>query len=393
MKQALHLQSHTVSVTSIINVCKYTYRGKIIIDHLYVYTTGIQKLLCSPYCILFSCLVLCLLFACSAMSYIPYKVYLRGSDSTHTYYALTNAAIQCGTGNSQKYEGIYLSGLRQRGDTLEGAVKAWLVRKHDLKLYNETVGPFYSGYTPLPGHHYVQLLGSSVYLWEGSLISGYCCVHNQKSTEQTASLFVFTTFEDSVQFQGSNPPKNYILTEKVNIPQADSHCFTKWGKNSPLRVKESSYYFFVVEFSADNMNFTAKIIYDQNSVNTSDYSYPHKFQYNTWTYLMFPTGVSNPTEYVTICRAPDYLAVNETTHPEAESIHIESWGALYWWRHAFLAILILSLCGVVVYGIASFSILLWLRNLCILQACVRRCLPNRQDYVELPQYNPLTVNH
>ena len=300
------------------------------------------------------------------MLYVWCSIYLKGSDRIDTHYALTNAAIQCGTGNSQKHDGINLRGSLKGGDTLEGAIEAWVIRRDSLKLYTQTVGPFYSGYTSLPGNHYIQLLGWSVYLWEGSVIYGYCCIQNKNDTEQTASLFVFTSIDDSLNFREGNPPKNYIFNDKLNLPQGDSHCFTKWGEH-PLKVKESSYYFVVVEFSADNMNLSAKIFYHQNSVNTSDYSNPHKFQHNTQTSFKFPTGVTHPKEYVAICRAPDYLN-NKSSHPEAESIHILSMGTPHKWAPVFLVVLILSICGALPFGAACCGLFAYFK---LHRSCVR----------------------
>ena len=323
------------------------------------------------------------------MTYIPYSVYLKGSDRIHTYYALTKAEIECGTGNSQKHDGIHLSGSLEKGDTLDGPVEAWLVLRDDLKLYTRPAGPFYSGYTPLPGDHYVQLLGWTWYLWEGSIIYGYCCVQNNNSTDQTASLFVFTTIEDSIHFRAGNSPKNYIHTENLLIPQSDFCCFRTLDIH-PFKVNESSYYFFVIEFAADNMNFTAKIEYHQNYVNTSDYSNSHKFQYNTHTYFKFPTGATHPTEYVAICRASDYFNLNKSTHPEAESLHINSRGTLHKWAPVFLLVLIVSTVGALIYCAACCCLFklhhscvvanLWTKSRQIFLKCI---YSSRREYVNI----------
>ena len=96
-----------------------------------------------------------------------------------------------------------------------------------------------------------------------------------------------------------------------------------------------------VLLSADNMNFTSEITVLQKYVNTSDYTNPKHFTYNSHTYFPFPRGVGHLTDYVTICQAPDYLSSN-FSKPEAESLHILSWGSPYPWQVVFPVITVLS---------------------------------------------------
>ena len=265
------------------------------------------------------------------MAYVtPYSIFLNDLDSEEVlYYNYNNTAIECGTKDSLKYSGIHLRGSMHNDDTLNDTINAWLIRKIDLKFYSQNVGPFYDGYPLRPGDHIRLLNGWGIYLWIGSVISGYCCIHNDNGTDQTASLFIFATFEDSLNFRSGEPPKHYILTETLTIPQGNTSCFKKWGRNKPVTVSKNSYYYFVVKFSADNMNFTSMIDYTQNTVNTSGYSHPHKFKYNTETYLKFPTGATNPTEYVAVCKAPDDPISVE------KSVHIKSWGSNIFWEAFF----------------------------------------------------------
>ena len=294
------------------------------------------------------------------------------------YYVSTNTAIDCGERNSLRHAGIHLKGSLQAGDT-ESTISAWLINKHDLKFYSQNVGPFYDGYPLRPGDRTRMLYGWGVYLWIGSVISGYCCIHNENGTEQTSSLFLFTTFEDALNFRSGEPPKHYILTETLTIPQGDTRCFTKWGRTKPITVSKNSYYYFVVTFSSDNMNFTSVIDYTQNTVNTSEYSHPHKFKYNTETYLKFPTGHFHQKEYyIAICRVP-----------EAESIHIISWGSKYSWEVFFVILLIVSILGCSVFCV-SFGLLffykLWQKP-CFhtaLSGCSARC---RHTYQKCNCYN------
>ena len=324
----------------------------------YFSLSGLQRVLSSPRCILFYCLVLLLLSLLLSMPYIPYLIYLKGSIDVQTHYASTNTAIDCGTGNSRTHNGISLKGSLQRGDTLDGVINAWLVRRDKLKLYSQKAGPYIDGYRPLPGDHTVQLSGWNVYLWVGSVISGYCCVQNENGTERTVSIFLFTSFDDSLNFRSGGHAENYILTETLTIPQGYDRCFSIFGQDKPLTVNESSYHIFVVQFSANNMNFSSEIDYLQNYVNTSDYSHPHEFQYDSQIHLQFPTGPEHPTDYIAICKAPDYVTL-KTAHPEAGSIHIQSWGSQYWWDTLFIVTFSISLLMCVYTAAASFFVCVW----------------------------------
>ena len=320
----------------------------------------------SPKFIIFSLLALCALSLLFSTSYIPYLIYLKGSTNVQTHYASTNTAIDCGTGNSRTHNGINLEGSLQRGDTLDGAINAWLVRRDKLKLYSQKAGPYIDGYRPLPGDHTVQLSGWNVYLWVRSIISGYCCVQNENGTERTASIFLFTSFDDALNFRSGGRAENYILTETLTIPQDSALCFTVFGPDKPLTVNESSYHIFVVQFSADNMNFSSEIDYLQNYVNTSDYSHPHEFQYDSQTHLQFPTGPEHPTDYIAICKALDYVTL-KTAHPEAESIHIQSWGSQYWWDTLYIVAVSITLFMCIYTAIAClcFCMLQYFREKCL----------------------------
>ena len=299
-----------------------------------LWLAGCQRIFYSPKFIIVSFFAMILLSFLFSMSYIPYSIYLKGSTEVQTHYASTNTTIDCGTGNSRTHNGINLEGSLQRGDTLDGVINAWLVRRDKLKLYSQKAGPYIDGYRPFPGDHTVQLSGWNVYLWVGSIISGYCCVQNENGTERTASIFLFTSFDDSLNFRSGGHAENYILTETLTIPQGYARCFSIFGPDKPLTINESSYHIFVVQFSANNMNFSSEINYLQNYVNTSDYSHPHEFQYNSQTHLQFPTGPEHPTDYIAICKAHVML---EQVHLAAASIHIKSWRSQYWWKKGSLA--------------------------------------------------------
>ena len=95
-----------------------------------------QKICCSPYFVLFSCLVVAIIFSRVSILYTPYYHYLYGTADTKTYYVLTNAVVQCGERSSQQYTGINIRGYLKPGDSLQGSFNAWLVPEDELILYS-----------------------------------------------------------------------------------------------------------------------------------------------------------------------------------------------------------------------------------------------------------------
>ena len=343
-------------------------------------STGIQKICCSPCFMLTSCLLVALFFSGLAVSYTPYHQYHYANGGTTTHYVLTNAVVQCGEGTSQRYRGINVKGSKETDDTLLGAFSAWLVPQHDLKLYSQQVGPFPDG-DSLTGVHYALLKGWRVYPWKGSNISGFCCVQNQNKTGQTASLHVFTSDKDVSRFQRNRSARSSIISETIDVPSSTERCFQTWGRERSLTVKKSAYHYFIVTVSADNMNFTSEITVLQKYVNTSDYTNPKFFTYKSHTFFPFPRGITHPTDYVVICQAPDYLSSN-ISRPEAESLHILSWGSPYWWQVAFQVFTALSCVIVVTTLIISITLCIaWpylkskhRQKICYCKYCVILCL-------------------
>ena len=287
--------------------------------------------------------VICLGIAISAG--VPYHKYLNGDGASATYYILNDAVIQCGAGNSQYYKGINIAGSKHPRDTLMGDFVAWLVRRDEVKRYSRQLGPFSDGYTLTNGEHFAVLERWDAYLWEGSMISGFCCVQNLNTTEHTASLHVFTSDEDVMQFQRSGKAQNFVFSETLTIPPKAKYCFEKWRQDRPLHVKKSAYHIFVLHVSADNINFTSEITYNQIYVNTSDYRYEKHFSSSSHTYFPYLSGILHPTDYVTICQAPDSITTSNNTNitrPEAVSLHILSWQSLYTWRMVLPVITTLS---------------------------------------------------
>ena len=288
-------------------------------------------------------LILCLVSLGLAMSYVRCYTYLWGDNSVKSWYASTDTAIKCGTGNSLHYKRLNLKGAIEADKADQGIVKAWIISQRDLKFYIRDDGPYPTEYQPEPGDHYIPLFGWRKYLWEETVINGHCCVHNNNGTKQTASLFLFTRFEDSLNFRSGKPPKNYLLYEELTIPQGDENCFTEWGQNKTFTVQKSSNYFFVLQLSADNMNFTAEISYHLRYVNTSEYSNSHTFEYDGQTYFEYPSDAQ--TEYVAVCEAPGY---------RGENLRINSWGSHYRSKTKLISVLSVSII-VFTYSALVFS--------------------------------------
>ena len=307
-----------------------------------------------------------MVFGVFTFTYLPYVKHLRGHQGSSTHLALSAAAVQCGSGNSLHYKGINVQGSLKSGDALQGTFSAWLVRRNKLKLYSKQIGPIPDGYL-LRDDRYALLNGWSTYTWEGSAISGFCCVQNQNNKEQTATLHIFVTDEDVKRYRDESNAKNYIFSESITIPTNEKHCFQKWGMDKPLEVDKSAYHFFVLHVSADDMNFTSEISLLQKYVNTSDYKKPKYFSYNNHTYLPFPRGFKDPTDYIVICRAPYYITSSiDINKPDVWSLHVCSWGSPYGWRVVFPVVSAISgACFLMVLYITIASIVLcvmWLKQ-------------------------------
>ena len=293
-----------------------------------------------------------------------------GNDGA-TYYILGGAAVKCGEGNSGKHRGI---NLEQQDDSLQGIFNATLVPRDDLKLYSKQAETFLTPCNYTTCGQYTLLNGWDRYLWEESEISGSVCVQNQNNTEATASLHLFTDDEATIRYREGEPPKQYVLAETVNIKPGATHCFTEWGKNKPYTVKKNSYHFFILHVSQDNTNFTSKITLNQSYVNTSDYTNSHYFNYDNDTYFKFPNNYLHPTDYIAICQAPSYLDRSNISHPEAESLHIQSWNNSYLWKYYFDVLLIFGCFGLIP---ACIGILIIIKICYFCNSFFSRCRCNR----------------
>jgi hypothetical protein len=302
-----------------------------------------------------------LLFGGLAVSYMPYHKYLQGNEGCTTFYTLTDAVVQCGGANSLQYEGVTVEGSFQGGDTLTGTFSTWLVREDNVTFSSQTQGPFPDGY-PLSGGDYVTLYGWKTYVWRGSIISGFSCVQNQNNIDQNATLHLFYDDQDMAHFKDTGIARNFILSETITIPANDQNCFRKWGKDAPFNVTKNAYHYFVLNVSSDNMNFTSEITVFQKSVNVSNYSDPQYFNYNNQTYFSFPNGITHPTEYITICRAPgpDYLTSN-ISKPDATSLHIQSCAKPHVWLKPSFG-LVTAVGSVCFIGLVVVTVRLCIRN-------------------------------
>ena len=281
------------------------------------------------------------------------------------HYTLSLDEVQCGQGNSLKYEGIDIQGHSEAGDSLLDTFKAFLVCKHDLKLYYRKRLPIPDGGL-LNDDHYRVLNGWQIYTWEKSSISGYCCIQNRNNlTDQTASLHVFLTKQDVTSFRNGKGAKNFVFSETITIPPNKQQCFNNWRADSPLTVTQSAYHHFTLHVSADNMNFSSEISLVQSYVNTSDYEDPKYFRFDNKTYFPYPNKFNHPTEYVVICEAPDYMnpivditrsplvhdvpnSIYSITRPEAESLHIRSCNRPYMWmKPSFIGISVVGGIGTI----------------------------------------------
>lgn len=276
-----------------------------------------------------------------------YGLYHR-SEACATHYALANAVVQCGYGTSKYYQGIEIR--VSSGDSLQGTLRAWNVREDDLILYSRPIGPY--NIDDKLRSPYALLEGWDMYLWEGSVISGFCCVQSRNNDSQTAMLNVFLSEDDAFSFISSEGnTENYIFSETIKIPRYDQNCFRNWGVDRPLRVKRSAYHVFVLHTSTDsNMTFIYNTTIIQKYVNVSDYENPRYFSHKSETYFPYPNGIGNPTDYVTICEAPDYVyqSISNTSSSDDYSTDIISCVTPYGWITPVFAT-IAGICGVLLY--------------------------------------------
>ena len=336
-------------------------------------------------CSLLLSLFILSLFLCS--SFGVYFIELYRNLECETYDIIpAGGSIECGTASSLQYSRITLLAVQESGDTGLSEIQAWLTKDKDMTFYSEFQQPFI-GRGIVSDRKQVLLNGSQIYTWKGSVIYGYCCITNHGTTEQTASLYIFTSDEDANNFISGQGTRNAILSDKMRVPPAhgdlEPHCFSKWGSDAPFNVKNNSYHFIGVDIP-ENSTYSSNVTVLLVNVNTSDYGMPHKFA-NTSTSLSLSGKPFSTTNYVAICAAQSLTSDSEA-YPMEKATHILSCNEPHrWMKIVFPIALAVGLCLFVIVCIAISCI------------CCRKCLKGRQGPCCHPcrwcrHYRPLSVH-
>ena len=195
------------------------------------------------------------------------------------------------------------------GDTPpEAVLSASLVDRSDLKFYSRKTG-FMNDSGQLMDNVLFNS-GDAVYTWSGSIIFGKCCVENQNSVNQTATLDIYDSYDDAIESGGENP----IFSETITVAVGMVVCFQDWSNEKPFIVEKSAYYIFALRTPGDNMNYTSEISIRQQFVNTSDYTNTNYFTNHNYSYFPYGGGITDQTNYVTICKTPPFLIVPGRLH-------------------------------------------------------------------------------
>ena len=314
----------TVIACSFYFICAYAISCNIF------FSTGCQKKCC---CVSCSCVYLLLgLMLCVALAAVIGPVYVTETHGTvcTTQYVLSFDSVQCGQVKSRYYDVMKIEGSMGAGDTLEGTLRAWLVREKDLILYSRSRPAVPDG-SYISEHTYVLLNGWQIYTWKDSIISGYCCISNNGSVEKTAHFYIFSNDEDLQSFTSGEGARNAILSDTITIPPNRQKCFERWGAKHPFTVKVSSYYFMGVDIPAD-MTYSSNIAGLLTYVNTSDYSDPHYFRFSNATRFHLHDQFLHQNDYVAICEAPLDKQTNKNESAlGASSLHIRSCNEPHGW--------------------------------------------------------------
>ena len=244
--------------------------------------------------------IVALLSLLLAVTYVPYDVYLKGSGDCTEYEVVTPEPVLCGEGSSRRYDGVSTTIVEE---TPQGeAIRASLVDRSDLKFYSQDKS-LPNNSEPLRGNVRFNS-GHVVYTWSGSVIFGSCCVENQDSINQTATLEIYDSYDNAFRPGGGNRVFSETITAEVDAVT----CFQDWSNENPFVVEKSAYYIFALRSAADsNMNYATEMTVHQQFVNTSDYTNTNYFTSSNYSYFPYRGGVTNPTDYVTICEAPPPL--------------------------------------------------------------------------------------
>lgn len=306
--------------------------------------SGTQWICCSivfPICFSLLALLAILLAVTFATSYLPYNHYLHGNEDIRYHHILENDTVPCGSGNSRQDEGITVQAVLTAEETLTGTFIAVVTPRDDLKLYSKQWGPYHMN-GDFYYSCYLELFISNIVLWIGSNVSGYFCIQNQNTTEQNATLYVFTSEDDADRFQTGGKPENYVLSDFITIPPSQTeYCFQQWDKGRPFIANTSAYHYFVIQVSSRNMTFRYNVTVLQKYPDINDYDNQKTFTCGSDdrtctqrpTYLPFQrTVTTSKTDFIAICKAPLDTAkhifnlnhTNTTYNLSAEAIHIRS---------------------------------------------------------------------
>ena len=346
---------------------------------MFCFISGCQKCCwsCSYLVACLSILFFILLSLFILAAFTTYSIKVEKDESCSTEYILTDGSVECGRADSLSYHKIKVTGLRENGDSLLGPMTAYIVKETDMEFNTKLHKPqMDGGEVIIPMRH--LLLGWGVYPWAGSIIYGYCCVTNNAATMQTATLHMFISDQETINFMNGGNAKNAILFDNIQIPPGREECFNKWGSEAPFIVTQNSYHFIVVDLPTQT-NFTSNITISQRVVSESHFSPPHYFRYNNDTNFILPNWpVFSQNEYVIVCKAStyqynieqsseakDYSLLSErngtfiqSLAPRlgAESLHITSCDIPYhWMKLVFQIVLGLSAVFVVVSTILLVS--------------------------------------
>lgn len=276
---------------------------------------------------------------------------------------------------------------------------AWLCREDELNFYSELHNPVIDG-GPVDYRIQVFLNGWQIYTWKGSVIYGYCCITNNGTTEQTASLYFFTNDSDVINFVNGLGARNTILSESLTIPPGRQECFNKWGTDAPYTVTRNSYHFIGVDVPPESI-YSTNITVDQTSVNTTNLGTPHYFKFNNGTEFRISKRLFWNENFVAVCEAPSDIALVEDANilnvsrnesavvsslasmVGTQSVHINSCKLPYPWNRTSIIIVAVGIGGVFA-SIVTFVVkcyCMWKvhrKRLCLSETC--RKLPAQTQH-------------
>ena len=285
---------------------------------------------------------------------IPFHHYFYppGTETCTDYDALSTDVILCGEGDSCSYHGIYTS--VPDGYTTNKPISAKLVHNDDLIFYKRQRNPVYDD-GPLIHNVLFDSDLEKVYAMTGSVFSGFCCVGNQNSVTETATLELYRDFDDAIMASG----KNTLFSEAISIPAKTEMCFNDWGLDSPFTIHINSYAFFLLSASSSNMNYTFNMSLLQVYINASDYSVSktHYFTGKNRSHFSYDNCFRHskftPIDYIVLCQASsedvegDYLRIHSC--PDTSN----------WHRSSTYICMALGIFSVVVGSVLIVACIVW----------------------------------